>query len=69
MGDCHTIGDLIKDLQKNFDKGDFISILTLLTIEKDAKIDVENCCTKNGGSHISNVSHSLEQIDKRRNAE
>ena len=69
MGDCHTIGDLIKDLQKNFDKGDFISILTLLTIEKDAKIDVENSCTNNGSSHISNVSYSLEQIAKRRNAE
>lgn len=69
MGNCHTIGDLIKDLQKNFDKGDFICILTLFTIEKDAKIDVENSCTCNGGSHVSNVSYNLEQIAKRRNAE
>ena len=69
MNDLQKDQAIYQAMLKNFDKGDFICILTLFTIEKDAKIDVENSCTYNGGSHVSNVSYNLEQIAKRRNAE
>lgn len=66
LGDCRTIGQLISDLKKNFDPEDAISILTLLTVKKDAELDLEHNSTKCDGSTINNISYSLQSIDKYR---
>ena len=36
----------------------------LLTIDKDAELDLERSSTKDGKSHINNVSWAIESIDK-----
>ena len=64
VGGCHTIGELIASLKKNFDPEDCISILVLFTIDKDAELDLERSSTKDGKSHINNVSWTIESIDK-----
>ena len=64
MGGCRTIRQLITDLKKNFDPEDCISILVLLTIDKDAELDLKRSSTKDGKSHINNISWTIQSIDK-----
>lgn len=66
LGECRTIGQLIKDLKKNFDPEDAISIIVMLTVKKDAEIDLEHNTTIRDGSTINNVSYSLQSIVKYR---
>lgn len=67
FGECLTVEDLIKELRKNFDPKDNVAILTIMTVNKDAKIDVENNTTIGNGMNITNISYSLSYIQKKRN--
>lgn len=66
LGECRTVGQLIKDLKKNFDQEDAISIITLLTIDKGAKLDLVHNQTIDNSSHINNIGYSLQSIENYR---